>query len=370
MKILLFIDSLAGGGSQIQLVNLAIGLQQRGNQVTVVTYAKIETHLPSLSLAGVDYLCLNKKKRFDLKPAFKLSSIIKSLSPAIVIAFLRTPSIYAELARFRSPNTPLIVSERAGLLNGKLRTSDKIGGLLHHLASEVVTNSQAYADGMTQFLPTLNKKTSVVYNGINAVFFQNGQKRINNDFPESEKVKYCVVAARPGVEKGAQTLVKALVELKNSGLDNFHIDWIGPADYNDDQVKATNALLAEFKLEQHWNWVGHQENVANCYQHYDALISPSHHEGVPNVVCEAMASALPVIVTRIGDNATIVGKGNDKLCCEPNNPSSLYQSMAYFSALRKSTQRGIGEHLHQRACTLFDIDTYIDNWEMVIERNL
>lgn len=369
MKILLFIDSLGGGGSQRQLVNLAVGLKQRGNQVTVITYAEFDNHLARLTAAGVNYSCLNKTTRFDLKPVAKLVATIKTLSPAIVIAFLRTPSIYAELARLLTPQIPLVVSERAGLLNGKLRTGDKVGGLLHHIACEVVANSQAYADGLTQCFPTLKKKTSVVYNGVDAVFFQNGQKRINNNQQRLEKIRFCVVAARPGIEKGAITLVKALAELRSNGLTHFHIDWIGPADENDEQVKATNALLADLNLANFWTWAGHKDDIASSYQHYDALLSPSHHEGVPNVVCEAMASALPVIVTKIGDNTTIVGEANYKLCCEPNNPNSLYQCLSYFLTLNQDTRNSIGKNLHQRACTLFDIETYIDHWETVIERH-
>ncbi len=373
MNILLFIDSLAGGGSQRQLANLAVGLQARGYNVTVATYAPIEDHLSRITSAGVNYICLNKGSRFDLKPAFKLAKLMRKEAPTAAVAFLRTPAIYAELARIQAPSVPLIVSERAGLLNGNLRVSDKIGSILHLLANGVVANSQAYADGMTAFLPRLKKSTSIIYNGVENNFFINGQTRISRDKntpaadSSGKRTRFCIVAARPTEEKGLRILAQALGIVAAQGLTNISVDWIGPADNDEPEVQATDLILKEHKLVSIWHWVGHKQNILESYNDYDALICPSLHEGVPNVVCEAMACALPVIVTDVGDNKHIVKAPDQGFVCEANNPQSLAEGIVHFLTTDQQTRTSMGESAHHRAKKLFSMHNYLDSWEAVIK---
>ncbi len=49
------------------------------------------------------------------------------------------------------------------------------------------------------------------------------------------------------------------------------------------------------------------ERVALAYQAADVLVLPSEREGWPNVITEALACGLPVVATRVGGNAQILG---------------------------------------------------------------
>jgi len=115
MKVLLFIDSLTGAGAQRQLTNLAIGLKNRNHTVLVATYAPLTFFLEDIQSEAIDYECFNKSHRFDLGPAWKLRKCIKRFRADVVVAFLRSPSLYAEITKLARPKTKLIVSERAGI---------------------------------------------------------------------------------------------------------------------------------------------------------------------------------------------------------------------------------------------------------------
>jgi glycosyltransferase involved in cell wall biosynthesis len=53
--------------------------------------------------------------------------------------------------------------------------------------------------------------------------------------------------------------------------------------------------------------LGERDDVADLLRCADALVLPSRTEGTPNAVIEAMATALPCVVTDVGDSADVVG---------------------------------------------------------------
>jgi glycosyltransferase involved in cell wall biosynthesis len=68
-------------------------------------------------------------------------------------------------------------------------------------------------------------------------------------------------------------------------------------------------------------WAGNSNNPVGVYSALDVLVLPSTTEGFPNVVVEAMACSLPVVVTDVGDCRRIVGDCG--LIVPPKNPKAL-----------------------------------------------
>ena len=50
----------------------------------------------------------------------------------------------------------------------------------------------------------------------------------------------------------------------------------------------------------------HQRDVQPYFEAIDLLVSPSHTEGLSNVILEALAFHRPVVATRVGGNAEIL----------------------------------------------------------------
>jgi glycosyltransferase involved in cell wall biosynthesis len=56
-------------------------------------------------------------------------------------------------------------------------------------------------------------------------------------------------------------------------------------------------------------FLGQVADIGEWYGKADLLLLTSDHEGTPNVVLEAMASALPVVSTGVGDVPDLLGGG-------------------------------------------------------------
>lgn len=69
------------------------------------------------------------------------------------------------------------------------------------------------------------------------------------------------------------------------------------------------------------------EKIPAVYDAMDALVLPSHSEGLPRVVLEAGATATPVIATRVGGIPEVVEDGRSGLLYDPGNTIALAESI-------------------------------------------
>lgn len=65
------------------------------------------------------------------------------------------------------------------------------------------------------------------------------------------------------------------------------------------------------------------ERMPAVYAAMDALVLPSHTEGLPRVLLEAGAAGVPVVATSVGGVPGIVEDGDTGLLCPPQNPEEL-----------------------------------------------
>jgi glycosyltransferase involved in cell wall biosynthesis len=74
-------------------------------------------------------------------------------------------------------------------------------------------------------------------------------------------------------------------------------------------------------------FVGQIAEVAPYYTTADVAVLPSHSEGSPNVLLEAMAGGLPVVATAVGGVPEIVEDEKQALLVDKQNPSALARAI-------------------------------------------
>lgn len=72
---------------------------------------------------------------------------------------------------------------------------------------------------------------------------------------------------------------------------------------------------------------GRREELAALYRTAGIFVLPSHHEGMPTVLLEAMASGAPVISTAVGGALEVVTSGQNGLLVAPRAPEALAEAL-------------------------------------------
>lgn len=120
--------------------------------------------------------------------------------------------------------------------------------------------------------------------------------------------------------KGVYDLIEAVAQRKDSLRGRLAIDICGVGEVEEMQKRAKEAGVDD--IIRYGGWVAGEEKarkLAEC----DAFILPSHFEGVPVCILEAMSYGKPVIATRVGGIPDIITDGENGLLVPPANPEAL-----------------------------------------------
>lgn len=101
-------------------------------------------------------------------------------------------------------------------------------------------------------------------------------------------------------------------------------------------------------------FLGARDDAAELYAAADLFVLPSHREGVSNALLEAMATGLPVVVSRAGGNPTVVGEGRAGVLLEADDAGAWAEAIASLLA-DPDRRRRLGEAARRRVTERFSI---------------
>lgn len=367
MRLLLVIDNLGSGGAQRQMVNLAVGLNARGHRVDFFVYYPQYRHFASqLQDSGVKVHEFEKQGRYDWRPIFRLRHLIHSGEYDLALAFLATPTFYLELASLGT-KTPIVVSERSAYVAQELGTRRWFLQQLHRFSNHITVNSHHQFQNMVHMFPWMRPKLSVIYNGIDLKTFC--PECLHKVVTRSNKIFQFLVIGSVGPNKNPFTLAQAFVNLMKSQpklADQISISWAGKI--TDDpmskhEIMRTNALLEDAGLQESWHWLGERSDVPELLRSADALIHPAFYEGLPNAICEALASGLPVLASNIGDHPRLIEEGKTGFLFSPQDAKSIAGAIHRFCSLSKTERVQMSQNARYFAETILSMERFVSAYE-------
>ncbi len=141
-----------------------------------------------------------------------------------------------------------------------------------------------------------------------------------------------LLLARMDEWKGIDDLLAACALLHNSRI-SFKLTLAGPPGTAGDSESLQRKINA-LSLEACVKYVGSVEGDAKraLLASADVYVQPSHHEGMPIAVLEAMAASLPIIATRVGGMPEMLSDGHSGLITPPHDPQALADAMGTLAA--------------------------------------
>jgi glycosyltransferase involved in cell wall biosynthesis len=361
MNLLFVIDNLGSGGAQRQMVNLSRSLVTRGHHVEFFTYYPSDHYRSLLDEAGIKVHLHQKTSRFSPAPLSALRDLIQQRRFDIILSFLDTPNFYAEIARIGHGETKLVVSERFMYPPGKLPMGLRLLQQCHRLADAITVNSHHQRVRMIQEFPWMERNIRTIYNGFDLDTFHP-----TPIVSRGEETLRLLAISSVAYKKNSLNLAKALFISREKYKVDVHIDWIGTHQISGEGtrvVEQTTDYLKSTAMIKYWNWLGERHDIPQMLSSHDALIHPSFFEGLPNVVCEALACGRPTLASNVCDHPMLVQDGVTGYLFDPNSAEDIARSIHAFSSLPASSRAEMGKKARLFAEANLSLNRYVQAYE-------
>lgn len=362
-RLLLLLRSLATGGAERQAVVLATELHRRGHHVAICLFYDGGALLDELRKAGVPVYVLGKRGRWDILPFVRrLFDLVQRERPTIVHGYLPMPNLLCSLLKLRFAPLRVVWGVRASNMQGARYDwmSNLALALERHAARTadlVIFNSRA-ARAFHLAGGNADDKFAVVHNGIDTNRFRpdaDARAALRRQLGVMDDTPLVGLVGRLDPMKDHPTFLQAAAKLRKS-LPRVRFLCVG--DGSAEARHRLTALATKLGLDSCLTWRESCADVQAIYAGLDLLVSSSSYgEGFSNAVGEAMATAVPCVVTDVGDSALIVGELGAVV--PPRDPAALAQACAsMLDRLRKEPD--LGRLCRQRIETCFSLARLVE----------
>lgn len=334
-KVLVFIESLDGGGAEAVFRNFALAVDKSKFDITVVTETDNERY--------TDEVGAHLRHRSFIKKNTNGSAVRELINKAIIK--------YSLLASEKSVRNNLIKGDydveiafcegyATKIIGNSGRTNCKKIAWVHtdvinHPWSETIhggaeNEKKCYEkfDAVVCVSETMKEsfikkygmaeKVHVVYNVIDdAEIATKGNEKVEIDLPRP----LFILVGRLTKVKGYDRLVRVCAKLRDIGY-NFSVAILGKGE-EEENIKR---LISENVLEERIKLLGFQENPHKFIKNADILVCSSYAEGYSTAVSEAVILGVPVVTTECSGMREIFGDEECGIICE-NSDDGLFEAM-------------------------------------------
>ena len=366
MNVLCVIDNLSTGGAQRQIINLAVGLKRRGHGVSVFCYAPGDLLAGRLAQESIPVRLHLKSSRFSTDVIQDLRRLIDAEKCQAVVSFLTTPNFYAVFSsRMSRTRPPVVVSERFCDLPGGAGLTERVTRQLYRLSRMIVVNSHHQRENFLRRYRWMAGRLVTVYNGYDLDAFVPAPRE-----PANVEPRLLVIASVSRYKNGL-CLVRALDLLRRRSGLRPRVSWVGQRVMFGDRLRYLEAMedeIGQLGLTEQWEWLDQRTDIIDLLHRHDVLVHPSYGEGLPNVVCEAMACGRPVIVSDALDHPRLVEDGKSGFLFDWREPEDLARKLEVFYALSIEERHRLGRRGRALAEEKLSLERYVTDYENILFR--
>jgi len=313
-KVVLCIPSLATGGAEKFVVDLATNLDKDLVDVTVAVTRQ------NVNSIFYDVLCKKQVRVVDLADTNYIRMLIKQF------AFLRREKpdivhtnigslLHMMLATkiMRVPTKLYTVHNQADLLYGNSKLRKTIFKFAFNLFGYTpVAICDNVKESIQQGLNLKTERINKVHNGVDLNRFQPKMNRI------SKATLEIITTGTMYPIKNHEMIIEAFQKL-HVKYPNIRLTILGDGE----KRSALEDMVKRYHLEDVVSMPGIQRDVCSYLQKADVYVSASLTEGLPLSILEAMACGLPVVATDAGGTVDIVSNEKNGVVVPKNDLNAL-----------------------------------------------
>ena len=282
---------------------------------------QVDWFFPNVSQHGhySELHIISPDKNESLESKFLSFSETKSKKHDVVIThFMELCTSFSKKVKQQNPKTKFIaIDHNPRPICGypvKKKTEKRIKGLLYASYTDLFVGVSDYTrkNILLDFGKHLNKKTIVVYNGIE---FQQYKIRVKR----ATLHPTFLVACHLRESKGIQDLIEAIHLLPIDIKKQIAIDIYGKGDYK----SHLEFLISKYNLTNNFNFKGSVNNLYDIYFQYDYLLQPTHMECFSLSILESLSANVPVITTSVGGNEEAIQNNTNGYIYKPKDVLAL-----------------------------------------------
>lgn len=319
------------GGLENGVVNLINRLPADRYRHAVIALTEVTDFSRRVQRDDVLYHSLRKPPGQGIWQSMKMAALFRQLRPAIV----HTRNLAALDMTFAAAwsHVPVRIHGEHGWDSSDPDGSRRLNVWARRAFRPFVHQYIALSRHLERYLVDVvgvsSQRVSQIYNGVDTLRFhpaQGGRAAVGGS-PFTDREKWVVgTVGRLDSVKDQLLLVRAFalaLEMAPPVRDHLRLVIAGDGPMRGRIEQA----VGELGLQDLVWLAGTRDDIPELLRGLDAFVLPSQAEGISNTVLEAMASALPVLATRVGGNVELVEDGVTGCLVRAGDPKALAQAL-------------------------------------------
>ena len=311
------------------IYNMSKEFIRKGHNVTVITRGSLnktqKDHFENIELYKVPFALVYP---FHVHiHGFFVNELLKSIEHNFDVIHIHTP-----LPPTINSKVPIVLTIHSSMIDAEkvidrhdlvsLATKFQAKYISYPIERKLVKNADLITTVSKKVAKDLKKyeldynNIRIIYNGVDENLFSPVDKKVGG--------KYILYTGRISYGKGLVELIDCAKEVLMSHSDiHFILAGNGPL-INELKLKVKN-----LNLEDRIKFLGHvgRNDIVKLYQNAHIFVFPSHYEGLPGSLLEAMSCKLPIVATKVPGNIELIDHGVNGIMVPPKNARALKEAI-------------------------------------------
>lgn len=296
---------------------------------------------------------MNLSQELKLLKSYK--KLVKEINPDIVFSFTIKPNIYGGMAcrKYRIPFVPNVTGLGTSIQNGGIK--QKIMLFLYKRGlkkSQTVFFQNSSNKDLFEKLGIVKGNSHLLPgSGVNL------DKHYYVSYPDKDDPMIFTFVGRIMRDKGVAEFTDAAAIIKQK-YKHILFQAVG---------KCENEYLAELERLKNIGsvaFLGYRSDVHDIISKSHAVVLPSYHEGLANVLLESASCGRPVVASDIPGCRETFEEGVSGFGCKAKNVQSLVEALEKMILLSNEERAQMGQKGRERVEKIFDrnivVNAYLD----------